>query len=124
MRSLRGRILAATVIVALIAVLVTALAALQLVRSVDTTAARGALSTQVDRLATARPAARDAIISGLSQLEGTDTLVGSISRAGTVAGSAMRGGRTGRGAGRRGHSTGSTATPRRARSAISTRTTT
>jgi two-component system OmpR family sensor kinase len=59
--SLRTRILAATVIVALIAVLVTALAALQLVRSVDTTSARGELRAQVDRLATAKPAPRQAI---------------------------------------------------------------
>jgi two-component system OmpR family sensor kinase len=87
-RSLRGRILAATVIVALIAVLVTALAALQLVRSVDTTAARDALSSQADRLAAAKPAVREAIVSGLSQLDGTDVSVATVSRAGVVSGSA------------------------------------
>ena len=88
MTSLRGRILAATVIVALIAVLVTALAALQLVRSVDTTAARDALSSQAERLAAAKPAVREAIVSGLSQLDGTDVSVATITRAGVVSGSA------------------------------------
>ena len=88
MRSLRGRILAATVIVALIAVLVTALAALQLVRSVDTSAARDALSSQADRLAAAKPAVREAIVSGLSQLDGSDVSVATVTRAGVVSGSA------------------------------------
>jgi two-component system OmpR family sensor kinase len=87
-RSLHGRILAATVIVALIAVLVTALAALQLVRSVDTTAARDALSSQVDRLAAAKPAVREAILSGLSQLDGTDVTFATVTPAGAVVGSA------------------------------------
>lgn len=88
MSSLRGRILAATVIVALIAVLVTALAALQLVRSVDTTAARDALSSQAERLASAKPAVREAIVSGLSQLDGTDVSVAMVTRAGVVSGAA------------------------------------
>lgn len=88
MTSLRGRILAATVIVALIAVLVTALAALQLVKSVDTTAARDALGAQAERLATAKPAAREAIIRGLSQLDGADTSVSSVALTGAVTGSA------------------------------------
>ncbi|MEP6843993.1 MAG: hypothetical protein ABJA11_10745, partial [Pseudolysinimonas sp.] len=86
--SLRTRILAATVIVALIAVLVTALAALQLVRSVDTTSARAELSTQVDRLAAAKPATREAIIAGLSQLTDSGAQLASISPAGVVSGSA------------------------------------
>jgi two-component system sensor histidine kinase BaeS len=86
--SLRTRILAATVIVALIAVLVTALAALQLVRSVDTATARDALSAQAERLATAKPAVRDAIIAGLSQLDQADTTVATVSRGGAVSGSA------------------------------------
>jgi len=86
--SLRTRILAATVIVALIAVLVTALAALQLVRSIDTGSARADLSAQVDRLAAAKPAARDAIISGLAQLDDPGTLVAAVSAAGAVTGSA------------------------------------
>jgi len=86
--SLRTRILAATVIVALIAVLVTALAALQLVRSIDTGSARADLSAQVDRLAAAKPAARDAIISGLAQLDDPGTLVAAVSPAGVVTGSA------------------------------------
>jgi two-component system, OmpR family, sensor kinase len=86
--SLRTRILAATVIVALIAVLVTALAALQLVRSVDTTSARDALSAQVDRLAAAKPAARDAIITGLSQLDDAGALISAVSPSGAVTGSA------------------------------------
>jgi two-component system OmpR family sensor kinase len=88
MRSLRGRILAATVIVALIAVLVTAVAALQLVRSVDTTAARDALSSQAARLAAAKPAVREAIVAGLSQLDGSDVSVATVTRAGVVSGSA------------------------------------
>ena len=88
MRSLRGRILAATVIVALIAVLVTALAALQLVRSVDTTAARDALSSHAERLAAAKPAVREAIVAGLSQLDGADVSVATVTRAGVVSGSA------------------------------------
>ncbi|MFC5502527.1 sensor histidine kinase [Lysinimonas soli] len=87
--SLRTRILAATVAVALIAVLVTAVAALQLVRSVDTSAARDALSAQVARLANAKPAARDAIIGGLSQLDDAGTLVSTVSRGGVVSGSAQ-----------------------------------
>jgi len=86
--SLRTRILAATVIVALIAVLATALAALQLVRSIDTTSARAELSAQVDRLAKAKPATRDAIIAGLSQLDNPGTLVAAVSPAGAVTGSA------------------------------------
>ena len=86
--SLRTRILAATVIVALIAVLVTALAALQLVRSIDTSSARADLSAQVDRLAAARPATRDAIIAGLSQLDDPGTLVATVSATGAVTGSA------------------------------------
>lgn len=86
--SLRTRILAATVIVALIAVLVTAIAALQLVRSVDTSAARSDLSAQVDRLAAAKPATRDAIIAGLSQLDNPGTLVAAVSPGGAVTGSA------------------------------------
>ncbi|MEO6534230.1 MAG: HAMP domain-containing sensor histidine kinase [Pseudolysinimonas sp.] len=86
--SLRTRILAATLIVALIAVLVTALAALQLVRSIDTNSARADLSAQVDRLARAKPATRDAIIAGLSQLDDPGTLVASVSAAGAVTGSA------------------------------------
>jgi two-component system sensor histidine kinase BaeS len=86
--SLRTRILAATVIVALIAVLVTALAALQLVRSIDTSSARADLSAQVDRLARAKPAAREAIVAGLSQLDDSGTLLASVSAAGAVTGSA------------------------------------
>jgi two-component system sensor histidine kinase BaeS len=86
--SLRTRILAATVIVALIAVLATAIAALQLVRSIDTSSARADLSAQVDRLAAAKPATRDAIIAGLSQLDDPGTLVAFVSHAGAVSGSA------------------------------------
>ena len=85
---LRTRILAATVIVALITVLVTALAALQLVRSFDATAARDTLSIQADRLAAAKPAVREAIIVGLSQLDRADTEFAIVSRSGVVAGSA------------------------------------
>jgi two-component system OmpR family sensor kinase len=86
--SLRTRILAATVMVALITVLVTALAALQLVRSVDTTTARGALGAQAERLANAKPAVREAIVAGLSQLNNSDTAVSTVSPGGAVSGSA------------------------------------
>jgi two-component system sensor histidine kinase BaeS len=86
--SLRTRILAATVIVALIAVLATALAALTLVKAIDTSSARGDLSAQVDRLAAAKPATRDAIIAGLSQLDDPGTLVAAVSPLGAVTGSA------------------------------------
>ena len=86
--SLRTRILAATVIVALIAVLATALAALTLVRSIDTSSARGDLSAQVDRLVAAKPATRDAIIASLSQLDEPGTLVAAVSPTGAVTGSA------------------------------------
>ena len=86
--SLRTRILAATVIVALIAVLGTAIAALQLVRSVDTSAARSDLSAQVDRLAAAKPATRDAIIAGLSELDNPGTLVAAVSAGGRTRGAA------------------------------------
>ncbi len=87
--SLRTRILVATVIVALIAVIATALAALTLVRSIDTSSARGDLSAQVDRLANAKPATRDAIIAGLSQLDAPGTLVAAVSPSGAVTGSAL-----------------------------------
>ncbi len=86
--SLRTRILAATVTVALIAVLVTALAALQLVRTVDISSARDALNSQVDRLAAAKPAAREAIIGGLSQLDNSGPLISLVSPSGVVTGSA------------------------------------
>lgn len=86
--SLRTRILAATVIVALIAVIATALAALTLVRSIDTSSARGDLSAQVDRLVAAKPATRDAIIASLSQLDEPGTLVAAVSPTGAVTGSA------------------------------------
>ncbi|MBW4033740.1 MAG: HAMP domain-containing histidine kinase [Acidobacteria bacterium] len=87
--SLRTRILAATVMVALITVLVTALAALQLVRSVDTSTARGALGAQAERLANAKPAVREAIVAGLSQLNNSDTAVSTVSPEGVVSGSAV-----------------------------------
>jgi len=86
--SLRTRILAATVIVALIAVLVTAIAALQLVRTIDASSARADLAAQVDRLAAAKPATRDAIIAGISQLDDPGTLLAAVARTGGVTGSA------------------------------------
>ena len=85
--TLRRRILFATVSVALVAVIVTAIAALQLVRSVDNSAARAQLSAQVDRLVTARPAVREALVDGLSQLDG-DVLVASAPAGGALTGSA------------------------------------
>ena len=86
--TLRRRLLLATVSVALIAVVVTALAALQLVRSADTSAARDQLSAQVDRLASAAPATRAAIVNSLSQLSDSDVLVALVPGTGAASGSA------------------------------------
>jgi len=86
--SLRRLILIATVVVALVTVVVTAIAGLQLVRSVDSSEARAALSAQVDRLATASPATREALVTGLSDLSDPSALVAVIDANGTVTGSA------------------------------------
>jgi two-component system, OmpR family, sensor kinase len=86
--TLRRRVLLATVSVAVIAVLVTAIAALQLVRSADTTAARQQLAVQVERLAAADPSTRTAIVDGLSQLADGDVLVATIGVDGVPSGSA------------------------------------
>lgn len=89
MRSpLRRLVLIATIVVALVAVLVTAVAALQLVRNVDDTEARAALSTQVDRLAAATPATRESLVAGLSDLSDPGALVAVIGSDGVVQGSA------------------------------------
>lgn len=82
------RVLLATVVVALVAVGATAVAALTLVRSVDTASARDQLGAQADRLAAATPATRRSIVDGLSQLDATGALVASIGRGGVVTGSA------------------------------------
>ncbi|HTL40988.1 MAG TPA: HAMP domain-containing sensor histidine kinase [Pseudolysinimonas sp.] len=86
--SLRRRVLLATLSVALVAVVVTALAALQLVRSADTAATRDQLAVQAERLASAPRATRTAIIEGLSGLTDGQLLVAQIGPAGEVAGSA------------------------------------
>ena len=64
------RLLVVTLLVATIAVLVTAIAAVGFVRSVDTTAARNALETQAARLAEAEPEVRAELIRSLSRVEG------------------------------------------------------
>lgn len=86
--TLTRRVLLVTVSVAVIAVVVTAIAALQLVRSLDTVAARDQLSAQVDRLAGATPTVRSAIVDGLSQLDDGDILVGVMPADGLLVGSA------------------------------------
>ena len=73
--TLRRLVLLATVTVALVAVVVTAVAVFQLALSLDNTAARDQLVTQVERLARASPATRTAIVESLSQLEDGDVLV-------------------------------------------------
>lgn len=88
MTTLSRRVLLVTASVAIIAVVVTAIAALQLIRSLDTVAARDQLSAQVVRLANATPAVRGAIVDGLSQLDDDDILVGVVSAGGAVNGSA------------------------------------
>jgi two-component system sensor histidine kinase BaeS len=85
---IRRRVLVATLVAALVAVVVTAIAALTLVRGVDDSASRDALAAQVQRLATAAPAARQAVVEGLSQLDAQGVLVAIVSRDGTVTGSA------------------------------------
>jgi len=86
--TLRRRVLLATISVALVAVVVTALAALQLVRSADSAAARDQLAAQVERLASATPNTRTAIVQGLSELADGDVLVAEISASGSATGSA------------------------------------
>lgn len=86
--TLRRRVLFATVGVATIAVVVTAIAAFGLVRSSGNSVARDQLATQVERLAGAGPATRAAIVDGLSGLNDSDVLVASIDEHGRVSGSA------------------------------------
>jgi len=85
---IRRRVLLATVVVALVAVLATAVAALTLVRSVDTASARDQLGAQADRLAAASSATRRSIVDGLSRLNGAGSLVASVGPGGAVTGSA------------------------------------
>ena len=86
--TLRRRVLLATIVVATVAVVVTAIAAFGLVRSSANSVAREQLVAQVDRLASATPATRAAIIRGLSALDDADVLIASIGPTGTVSGSA------------------------------------
>lgn len=86
--TLRGRLLVATIGVAVVAVVVTALAGLQLLRSADSAAARQQLAVQVEKLAAAGPAAREAIVDGLSQVPDGDVLVATVPDAGQPTGSA------------------------------------
>ncbi len=85
---IRRRVLVATIVVALVAVVVTAIAALTLVRSVDNSSGRDQLAAQVQRLAAASPATRRAIVDGLSQLDGGEVLVATVGPDGAVTGSA------------------------------------
>jgi two-component system sensor histidine kinase BaeS len=86
--TLRRRVLLATLSVALVAVVVTALAALQLVRSADAAATRDQLAVQAERLAEAPRATRAAIVEGLSGLADGQFLVAQVGPSGAVTGSA------------------------------------
>lgn len=87
-RSLQRTVTWATVMVAAVAVGVTALAALPLLRAVDEASARAALVTQVDRLAAATPAERQAALSDSSSLSDPDALIAVVDADGTVTGPA------------------------------------
>jgi two-component system sensor histidine kinase BaeS len=82
------RVLVATIIVALVAVVATAVAGLTLVRNIDSASARDDLGAQVDRLATAAPATRRTIVDGLAQLDDRGAIVASIGPGGVVTGAA------------------------------------
>lgn len=84
--SVSRRLLVVTLLVAVIAVLVTAVAAVGFVRSVDTTAARNALQIQAERLANAEPGVRAGLIRSLSGIEGE--LVALVPPDGSPSGSA------------------------------------
>lgn len=64
------RLLIITLLVATIAVLVTAIAAVGFVRSVDTTAARNAMQSQAERLALAPAGVRTTLVQALSRIDG------------------------------------------------------
>jgi len=81
-------VLVATIVVALVAVIATAVAALTLVRSVDTASARDQLGAQAAQLAAASPSARASIVDGLSQLDDPGALVAAVGPGGAVTGSA------------------------------------
>ncbi len=80
------RLLVVTLLVSVVAVLVTAAAAVGFVRSVDTTAARNALQSQAQRLAEAEPEVRQSLIRALSTVEGE--LVALVAATGDATGSA------------------------------------
>lgn len=86
---LQRLILIATLVVAVIAVGATALAAVSLIPTADAAEAKAALATQIDRLAAASPAARDALVEGLSGVsDASQPLVAAIPATGVVIGSA------------------------------------
>ncbi len=80
------RLLVVTLLVSVVAVLVTAIASVGFVRSVDTTAARNALQSQAERLARAEPDVRDGLVRSLSTVAGE--LVALVPASGAPAGSA------------------------------------
>ncbi|OZD38625.1 hypothetical protein CH252_32370 [Rhodococcus sp. 06-1477-1B] len=86
--SLRRIVTGATVLVAAVAVGVTAVAALPLLRTVDEAAARATLVAQVDRLVAATPAERESAVSNPSQLSDPDALLAVVDTDGTVRGPA------------------------------------
>ncbi|WP_058623113.1 HAMP domain-containing sensor histidine kinase [Microbacterium testaceum] len=86
--SLRRIVTGATVIVAAVAVIVTALAAFPLLNTVDEASARSALVTQVDRLVAATPEGRDAAIASASLLSDPDALIAVVGTDGSVRGPA------------------------------------
>jgi two-component system, OmpR family, sensor kinase len=86
--SLRRIVTGATVLVAAVAVIVTALAAFPLLNAVDEASARSALVTQVDRLVAATPEGRDAAIASASLLSDPDALIAVVGADGSVRGPA------------------------------------
>jgi two-component system, OmpR family, sensor kinase len=85
---IRRRVLVATIVVALVAVIATAVAALQLVRNADESAGRDALGAQAARLASADATTRRAIVEGLSSLSDPGALVAIVTPDGGTSGSA------------------------------------
>ena len=88
MRSIRGRITVVTVVVAVLAVLVTGLISLQLVRSSTTDEARQQLAAQADILAKIPRLASAAELADKASLALGGTLVGLVTADGSVQGDA------------------------------------
>lgn len=83
---LRRRLMLVTLAVAVVAVVATGVATLQLSRSADATVARAELAAQAERLANAPPGVRDAAVDGLAALT-DDVRVAVIDDVGAATGS-------------------------------------